>query len=190
MITEWAVLPEPAPLAVFANPSYATDIQFLSGTGGVVMVTPDNTKLFRVFIDIDGAIDQEFVAAFSGVIPDMFLPVPPFPVFGVVQKDILILDAASGILFPAGPASRVPRSFYRMRLDNDGTPGTEPVPSGTWMQIPENSIPAALDVNGNWVFTQDIQFVTPGMGLVMPKRGAGSGTRRIRIDFDGDIISE
>lgn len=190
VITDWATLAEPAPRVVFAVPSYAADLQIANSGNGIGMVTPDGTKLFRVYVDSDGAVSQEFIANFAGV-PATFPP--PFgtrsPVFGVIQNDLLILAAGAGILFPAGPPAQVPRVYYRLRIDNDGTPGTEPASSAFWVRVPEGAMPVATDILGNWIFTQDMMLSLPGTGVVMPMRGLTS-TRRIRLDFDGDIISE
>jgi hypothetical protein len=190
VITEWSVLPEPQIQPFFTNVCYATDIQIQEATEGIVMVTPDNTSLYRVFLDFDGAIDKEFVGPYSGSPPPLSPPLtPPFPVFGVVDGDLMILKAGAGIIFPGGSVNAFPRVLYRMRLDNDGTPGSEPVTTGYWMQIPENNVAQNVDAFSNWVFTQDVQMVQPGIGIVMPLRG-GVGTRRLRIDFDGALLSE
>lgn len=190
MITDWATVAEPAITKTFVNPCYASDIQILSAGKGIGMVTPDGTKLYRVYLDFDGAVDSELINLFTAV--PLTTPPPvtgPFPVFGQVTGDLLILSAGAGILFPGGLPSSSPRQFFRMRLDNDGAPGTEPAVMNYWMKIPENSIPSALDAQGNWVFTQDIVMVSPGTGIVMLKRGLTS-TRRLRIDTDGALLTE
>jgi hypothetical protein len=190
VITDWATVVEPVPSPVFLFPSYATDIQILNPANGIVMGTPDGTSLYRVFIDFDGAIDTEFVAAFNGFPPVLPLPVTgPFPPLGQCNGDLMILADGRGILFPGGPSSISPRIFYRLRLDNDGDVGSEPANSAFWMRIPEHNTPVSLDASGNWVFFDDIIMAVPGIGIVMPQRG-GSGTNRVRIDFDGDVVSE
>ena len=189
MITEWAVLPEPQILPGFTNPSFAADIELENSLNGIVMVTPDGSALYRLFIDSDGAIDSEFVAPF-GSVPALFPPpTPPFPVFGNCLGDLMILSAGSGILFPGGTGNPL-RNYFRLRLDNDGTPGTDPnVPVGYWIKIPENTIPDMVDAQNNWIFTGDIAYAVLGQGIVMPARG-GNFSRRVRVDNDGAIISE
>lgn len=191
MITEWVTAPEPVQPAVFQNPSYAVDLQILSAANGIVMVTPDGNYQYRVYMDFDGAITSEFVAPFSGIIPAGSLPVtPPFPVFGQVFGDLLILNPGSGIIMPNGLSSQFPRTFSRLRIDNDGDVARDPdVSLGFWVRIPENSIPALVDDQLNWIFTQDVIMITPGSGIVIPMRG-GPATRRLRFDSDGALLSE
>ena len=190
MITEWTVLAEPAPQLVFTNPCFASDIQILNTLDGVVMVTPDGTKLYRMFVDFDGAVTPEFVNAYSGTFPSTMPPaVPPFPVFGQCAGDVMILSPGAGILFPLGLSTQNPRAFSRLGLDNDGALLVTPVMVNYWMAIPENNIPLAVDNLGNWIFTKDIQFALNSIGVVLPLRG-GSTIQRIRLDFDGAILSE
>lgn len=188
MITDWATIAEPVPSPVFINPCYASDIQIIFPGKGIVLATPNGASLYRAFVDFDNSVDSEFVSSFS--IPPQSPPVtPPFPVFGQCNGDLMILSPGKGILFPAGLASVAPRSFYRMRLDNDGVLVTDSVTVGYWMRLPENNIPISVDELGNWIFTQDIQMVTPGTGIVIPRR-SDNVTKRVRIDFDGAILSE
>lgn len=190
MITEWVPVLEPPVLPTFLFPSYATDLQILNAANGLVMVTLDGTQLYRLYVDFDGAIATELIGPFNGALPGTSPPVtPPFPVFGQVAGDLMILSPGLGVLMPAGLPSTAPRLFYRLQMDNDGAPRTQQVPIATWIQIPEHAIPLAVDAQKNWVFTTDVIILTPGQGVVFPMRG-GSGVRRVRIDFDGAILSE
>lgn len=190
MISDWEVDAEPAQPATFTITAYAADLQFLSSLTGPVFVTPDGTEMYRMLIDSDGAADTEFLAPYSGAIPATQPPItPPFPVFGQVDGDLLILSPGSGIIFPNGFGNVSPRRWSRLFVDNDGALATEPFDLSFWIQIPEVSIASAVDAFGNWVFTSDLMIGTPGQGLVLPVRG-GLTTRRVRLDFDGAIVSE
>ena len=146
-------------------------------------MTPDGTKMYRVYVDFDGAIVDEYVGPYAGI-PS--LSALPDPEQAILPGDLFIASPGAGIVFPTSSG------VFVLRLDNDGAIQATRIALAGWISNNGGQMPDGVDAYGNWVYKESVivfPFAGGPQGLVMPARG-GAGTYRIRIGPDGDILDE